>query len=207
MPNLIFDFDGVIGDTYEATIQAHLRIGVIKDREMAISEMNRYFSSKPNHSRDHDLTPEEMQKQYDWISQFGKHVVDIGFELFTDFVTEIEKLKTSNMAVVSSGSQQYVLPALAKTEIRFSHILAYENHHSKEEKIETICRDWGVNESEVNYFTDSLADVYELNKLISPDKLIGVSAPRTNFKPSFLKTRFSVYQVTSLNYFLDNFTQ
>ena len=65
--------------------------------------------------------------------------------------------------------------ALAKTNINPTHILAFEDHHSKEDKIETICTDWGVTPNDVYYFTDSLADAYELQDFISPEKLIGVA--------------------------------
>jgi phosphoserine phosphatase len=50
--------------------------------------------------------------------------------------------------------------------------LAFEDHHSKEEKIEQICRDRGVDVSEVYYFTDTKADVYELQDMIAKNKLI-----------------------------------
>ena len=96
------------------------------------------------------------------------------FGLFNDFVKEIEAIDTKYKAVVSSGSQQYVIPALSKTFIRPTHILAYENHHSKEEKIEIICQDWGCEVTDVYYFTDTLADVYELQNFLAPEKLIGV---------------------------------
>jgi phosphoglycolate phosphatase-like HAD superfamily hydrolase len=98
-----------------------------------------------------------------------------GFQLFGDFVAEIEKLQDARIAVVSSGSQNYVLPALQKTNLNPTHILAFEDHHSKEEKIELVCRDWGIDVSEAYYFTDTLADIYELRDMIAPDKLIAVS--------------------------------
>jgi len=143
--------------------------------EAASARNLRYASEKPNHTRDHTLTKEEMHEAYVWTVAFGKHMKESNFSLFEDFVKEVESIKTPHKAVVSSGSQQYIIPALAKTTIEPTHILGYENHHSKEEKIESICADWGVQASEVYYFTDTLADVYELQNMISKDKLIGVS--------------------------------
>ncbi len=172
---LIFDFDGVIGDTYEAVVAAHLQYGTAPDREGVILDMQRYFGTRPHHTRTHTLTAEQLKAEYDWTAGFGKIMMESHFELFTDFVNEIELLPTKYKAIVSSGSQNYVLPALAKTNINPTHILAFEDHHSKEDKIETICKDWGVSPSDVYYFTDSLADVYELQNFISPDKLIGVA--------------------------------
>jgi phosphoglycolate phosphatase-like HAD superfamily hydrolase len=171
---LIFDFDGVIGDTQTASYEATAEVDG-RSIEDAAAENMRYSSEKPNHTRDHTLTDEELQAGYQWTRDFGKHMLESNFSLFTDFVAEIESLQTEHKAVVSSGSQLYVIPAMAKTNIQPTHILAYENHHSKEEKIETICKDWGVGASDVYYFTDTLADVYELQNMIAKDKLIGVS--------------------------------
>ena len=62
-----------------------------------------------------------------------------------------------------------------KTNIKPTHTLTFEDHHTKEQKIETICKDWEVPVESVYYFTDSLADVYELQNFIAPGKLIGVA--------------------------------
>ena len=140
-PYLIFDFDGVIGDTYEAAIAAHLAYGSRPDRASAIEEMEEYFSKKPNHTRSHTKTPEEMAATTKWTTEFGALMHAGGFGLFDEFVAEVEKLATPYKAIVSSGSQNYVAPALAATNINPTHILAFEDHHSKEEKIEQVCRD------------------------------------------------------------------
>lgn len=175
MLHLIFDFDGVIGNTWDAAVKSHQSYGSQPSEEKALEEMNRYFSKKPHHAKDHSLTEEELAKEYKWTSEFGEHMNDHGFNLFTDFVSEIEKLESPHKAVVSSGSHNYVDPALASTNISFTHVLAFEDGHSKEEKIDQVCKDWGVDVSEVYYFTDTLADVYELQNIISKDKLVGVS--------------------------------
>ena len=172
---LIFDFDGVIGDTWEASIATHIQYGSRPNREEALVEMHRYFNSMPNHTRKHTKTDQEMAATIKWTTEFGQILHSIGFPLFSEFVTEIESIETPYKAIVSSGSSNYVLPALAKTAINPTHTLTFEDHHSKEDKIETICRDWNCTPSDVYYFTDSLADVYELENFISPGKLIGVA--------------------------------
>jgi phosphoglycolate phosphatase-like HAD superfamily hydrolase len=116
-----------------------------------------------------------MQQIKNWTEQFGELMKDSDFPLFTEFVREIESIDTDHKAVVSSGSQKYVIPALAKTQINPTHILAFEHHHSKEEKIESICADWNVRSDEVYYFTDTLADIFELRNMLQADKLIAVS--------------------------------
>jgi phosphoglycolate phosphatase-like HAD superfamily hydrolase len=172
--HLIFDFDGVIGDTREASARATAVVDGT-DYETALASNLAYASNKPRHVRNHVLTDSEMHKIYSWTQQFGKAMHEAGFPLFTEFVAEIEALPTPHKAIVSSGSQLYVIPALATTSINPTHILAFEDHHSKEEKIELICADWGVSTKDVFYFTDTLADVYELQEMLSEDKLIGVA--------------------------------
>ena len=175
MLNLIFDFDGVIGDTYESDILARIKMNPGMSRQEAVDANGAYFSKKPNHTKNHNLSLEELDRSYKWVLEYGFLVEATNFDLFKNFVKEIELIGVANKAVVSSGSQQYVLPAVKKTNINPSHILAYEDHHSKEEKIELICKDWDVDVNEVYYFTDTLADVYELEDFIAKDKLIGVS--------------------------------
>lgn len=172
---LIFDFDGVIGDTWDVFIDVLIRRRRFKTREEAISSMKKYFSSKPNHIRGHTLTDEEMQIEFDKTVKTGEMIDEHGFPLFTDFVAQIESINTHYKAIVSRGSQNYIIPKMSTTNINPTHILAFEDHHSKEKKIETICNDWNVSVKDVYYFTDSLADVYELQNMISKDKLIGVS--------------------------------
>ncbi|MCA9357235.1 HAD hydrolase-like protein [Candidatus Nomurabacteria bacterium] len=173
--NLIFDFDGVIGDTWDSVVVANVKNNNLSGPEEAISGMNKYFSSRPDHAKDTTLSNEVLKERELSTIEFGKILLNEGFDLFNDFVHEIEKISTPNKAIVSRGSIVYIEPALAKTNISPTHILSYENHHSKEEKIEQVCKDWGVKVSEVYYFTDTLSDIYELQNFIAKDKLIGVT--------------------------------
>lgn len=175
MKNLIFDFDGVLGNTCEAVLYALVESGRESDRAGAIRNATEYSSKKPHHARNHSMNDEELAAEHEWVSRFGKIVHEHSFNLFADFVREIEQLPGKRVAVVSSGSKNYVIPAIEKTNLRPTHILTYEDHHSKEEKIELVCKDWGIEISEAYYFTDTLADIYELRDMIAPDKLVAVS--------------------------------
>lgn len=175
MKNLIFDFDGVLGDTWDAVVHGLVSTGKEETVADAINNMQTYAAKRPHHAKGHSLSQAELADYRDWMIRFGEQVHQHGFELFDSFVNTIEQLEDMRMAIVSSGSQNYVLPALAKTELRPTHVLAYEDHHSKEEKVDIVTSDWGITANEAYYFTDTLADVYELQDLIAPDKLIGVS--------------------------------
>ena len=170
---LIFDFDGVIGDTFEAAAQSRLAMGADENLTVARREVIEYASKKPIHTRDHTLTPEQLEQQHEWTKRFGTAMSKQNIRLFNEFVTEIIKIQNAKIAIVSSGSALYVEPGIKKSKLKPTHIFSYETHHSKEEKIEKICKDWGVALTDVYYFTDSKADVFELKDFIAKEKIIG----------------------------------
>ncbi len=172
---LIFDFDGVIGDTLENALLAKVRMGFCRDREDAYQEMLTYANKKPVHIRNHTLSPEELQKEYDWTSRFGEEMRKQKIKLFDGFITEIRKLRNTKIAVVSSGSNLYVRSAVEQGKLSPTHVLCFEDNHSKEEKIERICKDWGVSVKDVYYFTDTKADVFELENFLSKERIFGCS--------------------------------
>jgi phosphoglycolate phosphatase-like HAD superfamily hydrolase len=134
MKNLIFDFDGVLGNTRGAVLFALVASGRESDHQSAISNVTNYFSKKPHHARDHTMTAGEMIAEHEWIKKFGTIVHEHGFSLFEEFISEIKQLENARIAVVSSGSQNYVLPAIQQTSLKPTHTLTFEDHHSKEEK-------------------------------------------------------------------------
>jgi phosphoglycolate phosphatase-like HAD superfamily hydrolase len=172
-PYLIFDFDGVLGDTLEATLHVLSTLDNVT-YDQAYKNLQ-YFFKKPHHARKNNISEAEYNKKLDWINLFGADLHDRGFALFDPFVDEISKIDTRHLAVVSSGSLKYIVPKLNQTELKFTHILGFEDHHSKEEKVEKICMDWGVGIKDVYYFTDTVSDVVELRDIMDMTKIIGCS--------------------------------
>jgi leucyl-tRNA synthetase len=171
--HFIFDFDGVVGNTFETATKALISMGDYADEETAHEHIIKYASKKPIHSRDHTLSDEELKEEYSWTKRFGTEMLKHEFDLFEDFIDEIEKISDVKIAIVSSGSRLYVDPAIEASRLNPSHILAFEDHHSKEEKIERIAKDWGISVKQVSYFTDTKADFLELKDLLDPTKIFG----------------------------------
>ena len=169
----IFDFDGVLGDTWNAALEAHVNGKITATQDEAALRMRAYFSKKPFHARDQSMSGVRAKENEEWIRNFGSEMAKIEFNLFKSFIKEIKKFKRTKFAVVSSGSNQYVTKALKKAGMKFSHVLAYEDHHSKEEKIERIRKDWKADVKDIYYFTDTKADVYELEDMLDRKKIIG----------------------------------
>jgi leucyl-tRNA synthetase len=171
----IFDFDGVLGDTWNATVEARFAMDEDKSKNETISKLQEYFGKKPHHTRDSVQATEEIERDVRWSRSFGEQMIRHEINLFEDFINEVKKYKNIKCAVVSSGSGMYVKNTLKKSKIKFTHVLSFEDGKSKEDKIERVCKDWGVGVKQIHYFTDTKADVFELENLLDREKIIGCS--------------------------------
>ena len=171
MKYFIFDFDGVLGDTFDCSIEVKQAMDG-KSREEVLISHNEYFT-KSTHTRDLNLNEESLRAMKEWVIEFGNAIFEKDFNLFTGFIEELKKIKNTKMAVVSSGSAIYIKPKLENCGVKFSPILTFEDHHSKEEKVEMICREWKVEVKDVYFFTDTISDVRELEKMLDKNKLYG----------------------------------
>ncbi len=173
--HLIFDFDGVIGDTYASCLKTYVSLGIAPDIEAAKKKVIEFFTRHPeNHGRNEDYTPEERQKELveKW-QPFGTEQLKHGIPLFVEFIKEIKKLKNVKVAVVSAGSGVYVIPAMKESGLKTHEVFCAEESFSKHEKIEMICKDWGIDVKESYYFTDAQSDVFELENELDRKKIIG----------------------------------
>lgn len=82
-------------------------------------------------------------------------------------------IKNTKLAIVSSANIDYHLALIKQTGLEFTHILGFKDHYSKEEKVKTIAKDWGVSLNELYYFTDTKTDFWELENLLDKTKIIG----------------------------------
>ncbi len=170
MKYLIFDFDGVLGDTYNPRMEVLLEAG--RTKEDILQHTEQYFSQS-SHTRDLNLNQESILKLQDWVTNFGTLLHEKGFDLFDNFIEEIKRISDTKIAVVSSGSHIYIKPKLKETGMQFTHILTFEDHHSKEEKVEAICKDWGISVQDAYFFTDTISDVKELENIMDKSKIYG----------------------------------
>jgi hypothetical protein len=169
--NLIFDFDGVLGDTWEASVLATSTVDGTTPEET--KEIILRFFDAPHHSRGQARTPSWLAEKLAWNTRYAEQIIAVDFSLFDGFITEIGSVPGARLAVVSSGMSTYMRRKLAGTGLPFTHILGFEESHSKEEKIERIAADWQADISDIYYFTDTKADVIELRELLDPARIIG----------------------------------
>jgi leucyl-tRNA synthetase len=196
---LIFDFDGVLGDTQEIFRLATKEIFNLNDKESI--EYQQGYTDKPRHSRRNSA--QEIQKFTENAQLFfqtaKKYSQEIKTGLFQDFIQEIKKIKNAKLAIVSSGSKEVILPMLEKTDLEFDYIYDFYDSHSKEEKVEKICKDWEISDKTPFYFTDTKSDVLELKTFMNQQKIIGCSWGYQGHK--------KLSQVLPENQILDEFSE
>jgi len=175
--HLIFDFDGVLADTADAFIQAlqdhpeFMDEKFIDVKEKVIFKKNKVDNFKKPEYFEPDFIKKETEARQ-WV---GEKLKEIGFDIFTDFVEKIKKIPNKKIAIVSSGSKNYVQEYAEKTGLHFTHILCFEDSPSKDEKVRLIAKDWGVDLTEIQFFTDTQNDVHELKDVLPEHNIFGCS--------------------------------
>ena len=175
--HIIFDFDGVLGDTLQGYITAHLNIlrkgGNVDITHEKLEKMYHEYCKVSN--QDHkkvakDLTVKRAELNQAYLAELGEKPIP----LFEDFIATLKKLHTSNMAVVSGAIDEVLNKAIAQTTLRFSHVLGFKEDFSKIDRVKQICKDWDVELSEIFYVTDTLNDVLDLEVILDRSQIIGV---------------------------------
>lgn len=145
MRHLIFDYDGVIADTWEIGIQALVDLGICNSLDKAREFRINHFSHKPLHQRTTETNQvEEKEMLIMRTNQMTEYFLKKGYSLFEEFVLELKKVQNAQMAVVSSRSQKSLIPYIQKTNLPFTHVLYLEDSLSKEWKINNVINDWNV---------------------------------------------------------------
>ena len=128
MHYLIFDFDGVLGNT-EAVRNIIVSKIDNKSMEQTLIDSDTYFSN-PNHTRNHDISLEEQIKSLKWSHRYGWEMLEHDFEFFDEFINQISKTSNTKLAIVSSGNKVY-MNKIKRFGLDFTHILDIFDHHSK----------------------------------------------------------------------------
>ncbi|MEI6728776.1 MAG: HAD-IA family hydrolase [bacterium] len=167
---LIFDFDGVIGDTYNQDIQALIKFHNLTGDEAKAKCIEDF--SKPREAK--ILDEKELKNRQRFHDLHASLTEEYG-NLFEDFLLEILTIPNAKLAIVSNSEQEAIQLLLGDISKRFDFILPWTGQTHKKERIESICKDWDVSEQEVYYFTDTNNDILEVQEFLDPTKIIGCS--------------------------------
>jgi HAD superfamily hydrolase (TIGR01549 family) len=174
MHYLIFDFDGTLADSWDATLKSHAEM-TGKSIEETSKEMLEHRLVTPRYTKNRVYTDQEtlelMEFRKNEYALKEKHVLS----LFDGFIEELKKLNNVKMAVVSTGFQPAIEKFCTASDLSFTHLIGFGPNFSKEIKMEEIAKDWDVDLSELYFITDTIRDVIEAKEFLDPKKIIGCS--------------------------------
>jgi len=165
--------DGVLSDSWDNSIDGLIPTGYHgATRDEVLKSHMQYCIRRPIHARNGAMTPERKVRISKTLDTLSDYLNSSNTPLFDEFINEVKQVN-ARFAVVSANGGKYVYKQAQKISLPFTHILAWEDSTSKEEKIEVVCKDWDIPISEVLYITDTLADVYELETIMPRKNIIG----------------------------------
>ena len=177
---LIFDFDGVIGDTLQVYAKAYQELfEPTKSIQNIIKEIFLENQYQPTHLQ---LQGQVLDDHLNLRKKIADKVVEYGFENFDLVIEEIRKIKSPKVAIVSGTSQNVLNYGINKANenveegfapLHFDHILGFEDGLSKVDRVLKICNDWKIEPQQVYFFTDTKSDVIELKDTLDFAKIFG----------------------------------
>ncbi len=154
---IIFDFDGVIHDTYELNYKLNNLIldGISRSAHKSMFDGNVY--SSPKVTSDLVLKFSEMQHSEFKDLIIDKHIKEQLLILADSF----------DLFIVSSNIEKTLNYYLQKNSLDniFKEVLATESSRSKEKKLNMILEKHNLNVDECVFVTDTLGDILEANKV------------------------------------------
>jgi HAD superfamily hydrolase (TIGR01549 family) len=162
-PLILFDFDGVIADTF--TI-AHGLAREYVSADLTPDEYRAMF-----HGNIHEVTSKKLahlnydDHQKDWYAQYApllqKQKIFAGVE---HVITTLAP--TYALVIISSAASQLIIDYLNQHQLRhyFDEILGSDVHTSKVEKIRSLQQDARTSPADMLMITDTLGDIREATK-------------------------------------------
>ncbi|MFA6105218.1 MAG: HAD hydrolase-like protein [Patescibacteria group bacterium] len=155
LKSIIFDFDGVIHDTFDLVYPISQQIhGFTVEEYKDMFNGNLYLHEKIN-------------------EQNSKEFIDLSVKAFKDLQIEKhireELLKIKNkfeLFIVSSNSELILNEYFENNNIIhiFKKVLGVETHRSKIEKFNALKNEYGIAKHNSIFVTDTLGDILEANK-------------------------------------------
>lgn len=160
MRTVLFDFDGVIADSFEAALGTAKARCMHKTEEIYRSQFEgNIYEGKDDESLDHS----DCDHSIDWWATFSS-LFDSSSALFTGMDEVIRRLaKEYRLVIVSSSMDRIIRSFLEKENLGqyFDSIYDADIHKNKAEKIGMIFEKYGLGADDCIMITDSKGDVLE----------------------------------------------
>ena len=156
MQALIFDFDGVIHDTFELTYQLYAKVhGRNNSREQYRSHFDGNLYEKIG-----SMYTEEMQDEFRKMEFAAYKDLQISADVREDLLTLSRQF---TLFIISSNSIKNLDLYMKNNQLSgiFKDILAVETHTSKVEKFKIVFTKYGITPERCLFVTDTLGDVLE----------------------------------------------
>ena len=161
MKTIIFDFDGVIHDTYEMAYQINFEIsGGALTREQYRDFFNGNIFERI--VGDKEKEKEENDKFFRLQNEAFKYL-----KIDENIRENLEKLsKKYSLFIISSNQEEALNTYFQNNEFLhiFKEILGAETHQSKVEKFKSLFEKYNLKAEDCVFVTDTLGDIVEGNK-------------------------------------------
>jgi 2-hydroxy-3-keto-5-methylthiopentenyl-1-phosphate phosphatase len=171
MKYYIFDFDGVVGDTYSSAVETNM--GFYKIDEEQSNNVTKDFFNKPrvNSTSDQGIFNQSVNNLEDYNELHIRTILKNKATIFEGLI-EILDVIDAKYAIVSSGHKGYISPMLENCKVVFNPVLDVNDDRSKLKKIKKVCEFWDVDIAQIKFFTDTTSDIIELENYI-PNQMYG----------------------------------
>ncbi|MCK5449421.1 HAD family hydrolase [Candidatus Pacearchaeota archaeon] len=156
---IVFDFDGVLLDTYENHYQTYAKKYQDLDRETH----KRLFEGNIHEMRSKLVVKDEA---LDYPSILRKHLLGQGIE--DNIPLTLNKLqKKFPLFIITSHRESILKKFFEKQNLSdlFDDILGFETHKKKEVKFQYLFEKYNLNKDNILFVTDTLGDILAANKL------------------------------------------
>jgi phosphoglycolate phosphatase-like HAD superfamily hydrolase len=161
---VLFDFDGVIADTFALASALAKRTCAHNTEEVYRSAFegniyDTYNKDKPGGESAHGP---ECEHDIDWWAEYHKGSANAA--AFEGIIPAVKQIGESyRLAIISSGSASFIRPFLQHEGIEhlFTDILDVDVHTHKTKKMEIMFEKYSVTAADCVFITDTLGDLRE----------------------------------------------
>ncbi|MBR9705076.1 HAD family hydrolase [Candidatus Pacearchaeota archaeon] len=156
---IIFDFDGVIENTYEK----HFQLSKKQFKNLTREEHRELFEGNIYEKREKLKNRDTGFNTHDKMDELRDELI-INDEIKNNLIKLSNKYK---LGIITSAGEKKLYDYFKRNDLNkiFSFILGFETHKSKVEKFKIVINNYDFKNNEIIFITDTLGDIIEANEL------------------------------------------
>lgn len=167
MKNLVFDFDGVIGNTFDISVQAIAKFTLLSP-EAGKKILLR--DGMKNHS---DNFLSGLVKDI-YFARFLKFIENKKDLLFQERIAELENFSIQK-AIITRSDSKVCKHILSEYQNLFEVILGRKEARTKTKGLEILINKYGFEKEKIIFITDTVGDILEISKTLKIEQIYGVT--------------------------------